>query len=129
VILGTLSKLGGSEILRERLDGVGPKRSFEKPLKLPGIMDGLDGFADPFWISAMPDFQGAQQCGPECTQFPLGQPLQFALKFASLPKLIGECHGFGLKGFGADFFDALLEEGDVHFRIQNVPQEPLQPNF
>jgi hypothetical protein len=46
--------------------------------------------------------------------------------FAFLSELVGECHGFGLKGFRPDVFDPLLELGNVFFCVENVPLEPLQ---
>jgi hypothetical protein len=38
-----------SKIHRERLDGIGTKGSFNHLLKLPGTLDGFEGFPDSSW--------------------------------------------------------------------------------
>jgi len=48
------------------------------------------------------------------------------VQFTFFSELIGECHGFGLQGFGLDLAKALFEQGDVDFRVENVPQNALE---
>ena len=122
--------MGGLEILRERLERVGSNGAFEKILKPVRIFRGFDDFTDPIWTGPMADFQGAEYGRAQRTQPALEKPFPFALElpfnFAFLSKLIGECHGFGLKGFALNLAKALLELGDVDIRVENVPQYPLE---
>ena len=106
--------LGASELLRKRVQRGRSKCDFVERLKLFGVLNGLEGLPNTLWISAVPDFQDAQHCRPERTQFPLREAPLFAFQSSflssSLYELVGECHGFGLKGFSSDLLNALLEQ-------------------
>ena len=131
---GEGARQGGLEILRERLNRIGSNGAFEKTLKPVGIFQSIDDLTDSVWTRPMADFQGAEYGRAQRAQpalekplpFALELPFEFAFKFAFLSELIGECHGFGVKGFTLNLAKALLELGDVNIRVENVPQYPLE---